>query len=85
MFRCAKRDPLDCARGVLARLSGREATVAEFAKPFKVSAPEITKHMRILEEVGLLSTTKQEREHHCRLEQKRMQEAVAWIEHQGRF
>jgi hypothetical protein len=36
-------------------------------------------------EAGLLSWTKQGREHHCRLEQKRMQEAVAWIENHRKF
>jgi len=72
-------------RGILARLSTGEATVAELAKPFKVSAPAITKHMRILEDAGLLSRQKQGREHHCRLEQKRMQEAVAWIENHRQF
>ena len=72
-------------RGILARLSAGEASVAELAKPFKVSAPAITKHMRILEQAGLLSRTKQGREHRCRLEQKRMQEAVAWIEEHRQF
>ena len=72
-------------RGILARLSTGEATVAELAKPFRVSAPAITRHMRILEEAGLLSRTKQGREHHCRLEQKRMQEAVVWIEDHRQF
>ena len=72
-------------RGILARLSTGEATVAELAKPFKVSAPAITRHMRILEEAGLLSREKQGREHHCRLEQKRMKEAVAWIENHRQF
>jgi len=67
-------------RGILARLSTGEATVAELAKPFKVSAPAITKHMRILEEAGLLSRKKQGREHHCHLEQKRIRGAEAWIE-----
>ena len=68
-------------RGILARLSSGDATVAELAKPFRVSAPAISKHMRILEEAGLLSRTKRGREHHCRLEQKRMKAAEAWIEH----
>lgn len=72
-------------RGILARLSTGEATIAELAKPFKVSAPAISKHMRILEEAGLLSRKKQGREHHCRLEQKRMKEAQAWIENHRRF
>ena len=72
-------------RGILARLSTGEATIAELAKPFKVSAPAITRHMHILEEAGLLSRKKQGREHHCRLEQKRMKEAEAWIEHHRKF
>ncbi len=67
-------------RGILARLSSGEATIAELAKPFKVSAPAISKHMRILEEAGLLSRNKHGREHHCRLEQKRMKYAEDWIE-----
>ena len=72
-------------RGILARLSAGEATIAELAKPFNVSAPAITKHMRILEEAGLLSRKKRGREHHCRLEQKRMKEAEAWIENHRTF
>jgi len=72
-------------RGILARLSTGEATIAELAKPFKVSAPAITKHMRILEEAGLLSRKKLGREHHCRLERKRMKEAEAWIENHRKF
>ncbi len=72
-------------RGILARLSAGEATIAELARPFKVSAPAISKHMRILEEAGLLSRKKHGREHRCRLEQKRMKEAEAWIERHRTF
>ena len=72
-------------RGILARLSAGEATIAELAKPFKVSAPAITRHMRILEEAGLLSRKKRGREHHCRLEQKRMRQAEVWIENHRKF
>ena len=67
-------------RGILARLATGEATVSELAKPFKVSAPAISKHMRILEDAGLLSRRKQGREHRCRLETKRMREAERWLE-----
>ena len=72
-------------RGILARLSTGEATIAELAKPFKVSAPAITKHMRVLEKAGLLSREKKGREHHCRLEQERMKEAERWIEEHRKF
>jgi DNA-binding transcriptional ArsR family regulator len=67
-------------RGILARLSTGEASIAELARPFRVSAPAITKHMRILEKAGLLSRRKKGREHRCRLEAARMKEAESWIE-----
>ena len=70
-------------RGILARLATGEATVAELAKPHKVSAPAITKHLRILEEAGLLSRRKEGRRHHCRLEAERMRLASRWIEEQS--
>jgi len=72
-------------RGIIARLASGEATVAELAKPYKVSAPAITKHLHILEDAGLVSRRKEGREHHCRLEAARMEPAERWIEFQRRF
>lgn len=72
-------------RGILARLASGEATVSELAKPFKVSAPAISKHMRILEEAGLLTRQKKGREHRCRLQARRMQEAERWLERHRKF
>jgi DNA-binding transcriptional ArsR family regulator len=72
-------------RAILTRLATGEATIAELAKPFKISAPAISKHMRLLEDAGLLSRKIQGREHHCRLEQQRMKEAAAWMEAQRKF
>ncbi|HVC09981.1 MAG TPA: metalloregulator ArsR/SmtB family transcription factor [Elusimicrobiota bacterium] len=69
-------------RGILARLASGEATVAELARPHRVSAPAISKHLRILEQAGLMSRRKQGREHFCRLEAERMKEAQTWIESQ---
>jgi DNA-binding transcriptional ArsR family regulator len=69
-------------RGILARLAEGEATVSELAKPFRVSAPAISRHMRILEQAGLLSRRKQGREHRCRLEEKRLQDPQRWLESQ---
>jgi DNA-binding transcriptional ArsR family regulator len=69
-------------RGILARLAMGEATVAELAKPFRVSAPAISKHMRILEQAGLLSRRKQGRQHRCRLEEQRLREAQEWMQQQ---
>ena len=67
-------------RGILARLAGGEATVADLAKPYRVSAPAISKHLHILEKAGFLSRHKIGRAHHCRLKAKRMKEASLWLE-----
>ena len=72
-------------RGILARLSTGEASISELAEPFKVSAPAITRHMKILEKAGLLSRKKLGREHRCRLEQKRMKQAQEWIAAHRKF
>lgn len=69
-------------RGILARLALGEATVSELARPYRVSAPAITKHMRILEQAGLVSRRKQGRERHCRLEAERMKQAQDWLQKQ---
>jgi DNA-binding transcriptional ArsR family regulator len=66
-------------RGILARLAAGEATVSELARPFAVSPPAISKHMRILEEAGLLTRRRRGREHRCRLSENRLREAQAWI------
>jgi DNA-binding transcriptional ArsR family regulator len=68
-------------RGILARLASGEATVAELAGPYRVSAPAISKHLHILEDAGLLSRRREGREHHLKLEAKRMREAESWLEH----
>jgi DNA-binding transcriptional ArsR family regulator len=72
-------------RGILARLATGEATVAELAKPFKVSAPAISKHLSVLEGAGLVSHRKEGRERRCRLEGKKMKEAERWLEEQRKF
>jgi DNA-binding transcriptional ArsR family regulator len=67
-------------RGILQRLAKGDASVAELAKPHDVSAPAISKHMRLLEEAGLVSRLKQGRRHRCRLEEAKLRHAQAWIE-----
>ncbi len=72
-------------RGILARLANGEATVAELAEPYKVSAPAISKHLHILENAGLMIRRKEGRVHHCRLVDKKMKEAENWLEQQRKF
>ncbi len=69
-------------RGILSRLAAGEAAVADLARPYRVSAPAISRHLRILERAGLLSRRKQGREHRLRLEHRRMEEAQRWLDEQ---
>lgn len=68
-------------RGILSRLATGEATVADLAGPYDVSAPAISKHLRILEKAGLLSRRKEGREHHMRLEEEKLKQAETWLEY----
>jgi DNA-binding transcriptional ArsR family regulator len=74
-------------RAILARLARGEATVTELAAPFKgqKSLPAISRHLRILEQAGLLSRTKVGRTHHCRLEADPLGAAAAWLATYQRF
>ena len=72
-------------RRMLERLSRRSMTVGEIAQGFTISQPGISKHVRILEEAGLLKREIIGREHHCTIEPKAMEAASAWFEEQRRF
>ena len=66
-------------RSILARLARGSATVTEVARPFRMSLPAISKHLKALERAGLLGRRIDGRVHHCSLEAKRMKDAAAWI------
>jgi DNA-binding transcriptional ArsR family regulator len=67
-------------RAILARLATGEATVTELAEPFEMSQPAISKHLRVLERAGLISMDVDAQRRPRKLEPKRLQEAVDWIE-----
>src|SRR5688500_7112727 len=67
-------------RAILARLATGEATVTELAKPFEMSQPAISKHLKVLERAGLVSMGVDAQRRPRKLEPKRLQEAVDWIE-----
>jgi DNA-binding transcriptional ArsR family regulator len=67
-------------RAMLARLSQGDASVQELAKPFKMSLPAVSKHLKLLERSGLISRSKVAQWRPCRLEAKPMQEASHWME-----
>ena len=67
-------------RAILARLATGEASVQELAEPFDMSQPAISKHLRVLERAGLISVDIDAQRRPRRLEPKRLEQAVNWIE-----
>lgn len=72
-------------RAILARLSYGEASVTELAKPFNISLPAVSKHLRVLEQAGLLVREKEGRVHRCRLVAEPLKDAAHWIAHYQQF
>jgi DNA-binding transcriptional ArsR family regulator len=67
-------------RAILARLASGEAPVRELAKPFAMSQPAISKHLKVLERAGLVSRGRDAQRRPRRLEAKRLAEASKWLE-----
>jgi DNA-binding transcriptional ArsR family regulator len=67
-------------RAILARLASGDASVAELAKPFAMSQPAISKHLKVLERAGLVSRGRDAQRRPRRLEAKPLAEATAYLE-----
>jgi DNA-binding transcriptional ArsR family regulator len=67
-------------RAILARLAGGEASVAELAEPFDMSQPAVSKHLRVLERAGLISSAIDAQRRPRRLEPAPITEAIDWLE-----
>ena len=67
-------------RAILTRLAAGEASVTELAKPFAMSQPAISKHLKVLERAGLISRGRDAQRRPRRLEAKRLAEADEWLE-----
>ncbi len=72
-------------RAILARLARGEASGTELARPFSISVPAISKHLRVLEHAELILHRKDGRTHRFRLAARPMREAAAWLEHYRQF
>jgi DNA-binding transcriptional ArsR family regulator len=72
-------------RAILARLSKGDATVTELARPFTMSQPAITKHLRVLEKAGLISRSRDAQRRPCRLEPAAIKEVAEWAETYRQF
>jgi DNA-binding transcriptional ArsR family regulator len=67
-------------RAILARLAVGEASVMELAKPFEMSQPAISKHLKVLETAGLISRGRDAQRRPCRIEAAPLAEAKDWLE-----
>lgn len=66
-------------RAILEQLAGGDATVSQLAEPHKVSLPAISKHLRVLEDAGLLKVEPEGRVHRCRLDAAPLSAAFGWL------
>jgi len=66
-------------RAILARLARGEANVTELARPFDMSQPAVSKHLKVLERAGLISRGRDGPSRPCRLEAGRLRDATEWI------
>ncbi|WP_437566569.1 ArsR/SmtB family transcription factor [Sorangium sp. So ce542] len=72
-------------RAILARLASGEASVTELAKPFAMSQPAISKHLKVLERAGLISRGRDAQRRPCRIEVKPLADASGWLDNYRRF
>ncbi|MCE0523601.1 MAG: metalloregulator ArsR/SmtB family transcription factor [Methylacidiphilales bacterium] len=72
-------------RRILESLSHRQKRVTDLAEPFAMSLPAVSKHLRVLEDAGLLKRKRLGREHHLKFESAPMREAQRWIERYRKF
>ncbi|HEY3784723.1 MAG TPA: metalloregulator ArsR/SmtB family transcription factor [Steroidobacteraceae bacterium] len=66
-------------RAILARVAGSEASVGELAKPFDMSLPAISKHLKVLERAGLIVRSRDAQRRPCRLKTAPLKSAARWI------
>ena len=72
-------------RAILAKLARGEATVKELAEPFEISAPAITKHLKVLEKAGLISRGREAQWRPCRIEADALKDVSDWVSEYRQF
>jgi DNA-binding transcriptional ArsR family regulator len=72
-------------RRIVERLARRPLTIGQIAAEFPLTQPAISKHVRVLEESGLLRRSIQGRVHYCSLAPETMQSVMKWLERQRRY
>jgi DNA-binding transcriptional ArsR family regulator len=72
-------------RAMLSRLARGSASVTQLAEPFEMSLPAVSKHLKVLEEAGLVGRSIEGRVHHCALEPEALRDANQWLEAYRQF
>jgi DNA-binding transcriptional ArsR family regulator len=72
-------------RHIVEMLAHGESTLGKLAEPFEMSLPAVQKHLRALEDAGLVSTEKRGRSRHARLRAAPMKQAVNWMQQYEAF
>ena len=72
-------------RAILARLALGEASVSDLAEPFAISLPAVSRHLKVLEQAGLVSRTREAQWRPCQLNVGPLKDAAGWIDHYRRF
>jgi DNA-binding transcriptional ArsR family regulator len=67
-------------RAILARLAAGEASVTELAKPFEMSMPAVSKHLKVLERAGLIARGREAQWRPCRIEGGPLKDVAQWVE-----
>jgi DNA-binding transcriptional ArsR family regulator len=72
-------------RSILARLALGETSVKELAEPFQMTAPAVTKHLKVLENAGLVERSRSAQWRPCKLQAQPLKEATEWMEQYRQF
>jgi DNA-binding transcriptional ArsR family regulator len=72
-------------RAILARLALGETSVMELAKPFAMSLPAVSKHLKVLERAGLIARSREAQWRPCRIEPRALKDVDDWLQHYRRF
>ena len=72
-------------RAIVAQLAEGESSLSDLAEPFDMSLTAVSKHVRVLNEAGLVSVSKRGRTRYCRLEAEPMKDASDWLDDYRKF
>ena len=72
-------------RAILNRLASGEATVSELAEPFSISQPAVSRHLRVLEEAGLIARGRDGQRRPSRIAAKPLRDVADWVERYRQF